>query len=284
MDPLDCDGEATGRPISTAAALELPRLLAEYRALRGVADNDDRDEADRWCAGCGEGRDDDGGCPTVGCDHGEGWVDDCEGDCPGPRVARSGVVAIIVQANARAARGDLGDCDGDTHLCSLCSVSIPPTADRVVWTWTPEDERHPITLHAHLGCDAIRREIDLGEWTQGDLLDRLVEWADDDPLNHDLRELDANLTPEQRADMGGEIIAAAIRALDDDSECDIIRVTMDGDDAGSWTVDCCEEHDPLARVWDTAADAMAELGADLDWWEEEPNVWMAYKAQPPRQA
>lgn len=126
-----------------------------------------------------------------------------------------------VQANARAARGDLGDCDGDTHLCSLCSVTIPPTADRVVWTWTPEGERHPITLHAHRGCDAIRREIDLGEWTQGDLLDRLVEWADDDVLNHDLRELDANLSPEQRADMGGEIIAAAIRALDDDSDSDV---------------------------------------------------------------
>ena len=66
--------------------------------------------------------------------------------------------------------------------------------------------------------------------------------------------------------------------LEESVTCDIIRITMDGDDSSRWTVDCCEEHDPLARVWDTAADAMAELGADLDWWEEEPNVWMAHKA------
>lgn len=196
MDPNDCGGE-TSRPILLSTAIALPPLLAEYRAEHEVIDNDP------------------GGADCDG-------PDDCEGDCPGPRVATSGFVALIVQANARAARGDLGDCDGDTHACSLCSIAIPPAADRVVWTWTPEGERHPITLHAHRGCDAIRREIDLCEWHEGDLVDRLVEWADDDPLNHDLRELDANLTPEQRADMGGEIIAAAIRALDEDhgDECE----------------------------------------------------------------
>ena len=133
--------------------------------------------------------------------------------------------------------------------------------------------------HAHRGCDAIRREIDLGEWWEDDLVDRLVQWAQADRLNHDLGELDAGLTAEERDDMGGEIIAAALRSIAEDAAedgCDIIKIGMDGDDDTAWTVICCEGHDGLARTWSTAADARAELGADLEWWEEEPGVWMAH--------
>ena len=195
MDPLDCDGEANPRPISPSAALALiPAADAIGNGL--VRDVDDvivdptTGEIPWWTCG-----------------------GDCDGEPGGPKVSASGHVAIIVQANARAARGDDGDCDGDEHRCSLCSVTIAPTAQRDVWTWTPERERHPITLHAHRGCNAIRREIDLGEWTQGDLVDRLVAWHEDERLNRDLGELDAGLTPEERDDMGGEIIAAAIRTM-----------------------------------------------------------------------
>ncbi len=42
-----------------------------------------------------------------------------------------------------------------------------------------------------------------------------------------------------------------------------------GDDEEGWMID----DDPLLRVWDTAADAMAEVLGD--WWEEEPGCWMA---------
>ncbi len=59
-----------------------------------------------------------------------------------------------------------------------------------------------------------------------------------------------------------------------------ITVTMDadeapelyrlrGDDEEGWMID----DDPLLRVWDTAADAMAEVPGD--WWEEEAGCWMA---------
>ena len=102
--------------------------------------------------------------------------------------------------------------------CTLCSVGIPPHALRLVWSWANDNDEN-LVLHAHRGCDAIRREIDLGEWHEGDLLDRLVQWAQADRLNHDLGELDAGLTADQREDHGGEIIAAAIRAIADDTKC-----------------------------------------------------------------
>jgi len=71
-----------------------------------------------------------------------------------------------------------------------------------------------------------------------------------------------------------------------------ITVTMDadeapelyrlrGDDEQGWMID----DDPLLRVWDTAADAMAEVPGD--WWEEEAGCWMAATSEPntaPRRA
>lgn len=44
---------------------------------------------------------------------------------------------------------------------------------------------------------------------------------------------------------------------------------------GTWTCD----PDPLARTWDTAKDAMHEMGDGLDWWEEDHDVWMAHRSE-----
>jgi len=104
--------------------------------------------------------------------------------------------------------------------CTLCSVAILPHTRRAIWSWANDNDEN-LVLHAHRGCDAIRREIDLDEWHEGDLLDRLVQWAKSDRLNYDLGELDAGLTAEERADQGGEIIAAAIRAVLEDEQADV---------------------------------------------------------------
>ncbi len=274
MDPNDCDGEANARPISRSAAL----ALIPAADLIGNGLVRDVDDTVSTCSG-----------------------GDCGGPLePGHRAVRlSGHIGIIVAADLRAERGEVGDVDDvrtidegavgpdDTidpvvalstlsRRCTLCSVEIDPHTLRMVWSW-PAGGTGSVVLHAHRGCDAIRREIDLDDWHEGDLLDYLTEWAREDRLNHDLGELDAGLTAEERADMGGEIIAAALRVLIEE-RCDIIKIGMDGDDDTAWTVTCCEEHDPLGRVWDTSQDARAELGVDLDWWEEEPGVWMAHLA------
>ena len=60
-----------------------------------------------------------------------------------------------------------------------------------------------------------------------------------------------------------------------DPECDIIRVT--GDEADGWGVTCCERHD-LVGEHDSAhgvRTALDSLLPGLDWWEEDPGVWMA---------
>lgn len=56
----------------------------------------------------------------------------------------------------------------------------------------------------------------------------------------------------------------------EDERPDPIRLR--GDDDGWWL-----EDDPLGRVWDTAADAMAEFPAD--WWAED-GCWYATAFSP----
>jgi len=87
-DDKDCDGPDAGEGLSPTVAAEFPAVAALLPSA--ATDCDDRDEADRWCQGCGDERDEDGGCPTVGCDHGEGWDEDCDGpeDCDDEVVRR----------------------------------------------------------------------------------------------------------------------------------------------------------------------------------------------------
>lgn len=73
----DCDGDG-GPGIPPLVACDFLAVAAMMPSA--ALDCDDRDEAERWCGGCGEERDDDGGCPTVGCDHGDGWDDDDDDD------------------------------------------------------------------------------------------------------------------------------------------------------------------------------------------------------------
>lgn len=68
---------------------------------------------------------------------------------------------------------------------------------------------------------------------------------------------------------GGRVCVRCLDADYDqthDEEDNLRRLT--GNDADGWQID----PDPLLRVWDTAADAMAEIPGE--WWEEEPGCWL----------
>lgn len=124
-----------------------PEIAAEF--LRVVEllppDHRDCDDADEvGCFGCGEEVDDDGGCPTVGCDRGDGWPNDCDGEFDMPDVvdwdpskpadARGSEFTFpIVTGNPRIGevRFCLGptpddDCDGKPHprRCPACASGL----------------------------------------------------------------------------------------------------------------------------------------------------------------
>jgi hypothetical protein len=63
---------------------------------------------------------------------------------------------------------------------------------------------------------------------------------------------------------------------EDAEDANIIKIA--GSDKDGWSCVSGERHDPLLRMWDTAADARAELGPALTWWEEEPGFWLAEAA------
>lgn len=77
------------------------------------------------------------------------------------------------------------------------------------------------------------------------------------------------------AEIAGIVEEVRSRPLPVDPECDIVRVT--GDETDGWGVTCCERHD-LVGEHDSAASVRCALDAilpGLEWWEEEPGVWMA---------
>ena len=261
MDPLDCDGEANPRPISADVAAFFVPLAEGYFADDGrnydcdtVTPNSEQAKgriqgAVRRRIGCPR---DQMPCSTAhllaGWDGEDrrirGEADDCAGP-PAPKPLPLGVAVALVDWLDAGLRIDaaLRDCDDTPTIdvdvlgyldeirevvalstqprrCTLCSCEIPAHARRLVWSWANDNDEN-LVLHAHLGCDAIRREIDLGEWTQGDLVDRLVAWHEGDRLNHDLGKLYLDLTNEELDDMGKEIIAAAIGSVADDSDTDV---------------------------------------------------------------
>lgn len=100
--------------------------------------------------------------------------------------------------------------------CSLCGWQIPPNAPRLVWSWHGDhraDEPADV-IHAHAGCDALRREIGLDEWDEGDLACALREHVGTSGAG--LAELDAMasaLTEEERVEGGAAVLDATRDAI-----------------------------------------------------------------------
>lgn len=49
------------------------------------------------------------------------------------------------------------------HVCSLCGFTIRPDSRYLRWVWKDMDTLG--TIKAHRGCEDLRREVDLSEWT-----------------------------------------------------------------------------------------------------------------------
>jgi hypothetical protein len=91
--------------------------------------------------------------------------------------------------------------------CTLCGGAINPGVPRMVWSWRG-DEIDPVerVLHCHRGCDEIRRELDVDEWTEGDGWDACWE-AVQSTCSQVPLEIGSTLTPEGQADRGAELVA-----------------------------------------------------------------------------
>lgn len=133
-----------------------------------------------------------------------------------PRPPDPTPTAVLPVVNARTVEADdplattLATCD-EPRRCTLCGHPIAPGSPRFAWSWSehPNDERDGV-LHAHRGCDAIRRGwLDVGEWDDGEIVTMLGEYALDNGGTDILGTIVAELSPEERAEMGEAVVSAA---------------------------------------------------------------------------
>lgn len=174
------------------------------------------------------------------------WDDKGDPSCDWEGTVRDLVEYALERAGITVRRGTNAEHD----------VLAERAKQRERWSAEHDDTEHADGMLAH-GAAAI-------------LLKAGPHGGNPDWVNHAIEKHAEN--PRQRLVVVVALLIAEIDRLDrandtsaNNEEREYVRLSGAGDE---WSISA----DPLMRVWDSAADAMAEIPGG--WWEEEPGYWL----------